>query len=96
MPVSRRSRASPTIVLAALAIVGFNALDGFFTYLRGRWAAQASEGTVRRLRHELYSHLEHLPCRYHDRADTGDLVQRCSSDVETVRVFLAAQVVEIA
>ena len=85
-----------TLVLAACGIVGFNALDGFFTYLRGRWAAQASEGTVRRLRHELYSHLERLPCRYHDRADTGDLVQRCSSDVETVRVFLAAQVVEIA
>ena len=33
---------------------------------------------------------------YHDQADTGDLVQRCSSDVETVRVFLASQVVEIA
>jgi ATP-binding cassette subfamily B protein len=85
-----------TLVLAASAIVGFNALDGFCTYLRGRLAAQASEGTVRRLRHLLYAHLEHLPCRHHDRADTGDLVQRCSSDVETVRVFLAAQVVEIA
>ncbi len=54
------------------------------------------KGSCRRLRHELYWHLERLPCAYHDRADTGDLVQRCSSDVETVRVFLAAQVVEIA
>ena len=85
-----------TIVPAAAAIVGFNAMHGLFTYLRGRWAAEASEGIVRRLRHELYSHLERLPAAYHDRADTGDLVQRCSSDVETVRVFLAAQVVEIA
>ncbi len=81
---------------AALAIVAFNAVHGFFTYLRGRWAAQASEGIVRRLRHELYAHLERLPCSYHDVADTGDLVQRCSSDVETLRVFLSAQVVEIA
>jgi ATP-binding cassette subfamily B protein len=84
-----------TLVPAALAIVGFNALHGLFTYVRGKWAADASEGIVRRLRHELYSHLERLPSVYHDRADTGDLVQRCSSDVETVRVFLAAQVVEI-
>ena len=84
------------ILPAALAIVGFNALHSFFTYLRGRWAAEASEGIVRGLRHRLYEHLERLPCRYHDGADTGDLVQRCSSDVETVRVFLAAQVVEIA
>lgn len=85
-----------TLIPAALCIVAFHAVHGFFTYVRGRWAAQASEGIVRRLRHELYSHLERLPCAYHDTADTGDLVQRCSSDVETVRVFMAAQIVEIA
>lgn len=85
-----------TLLPAALGIVGFNVLHGFFTYLRGRWSAQASEAVVRNLRHRLYAHLERLPAAYHDRADTGDLVQRCSTDVETVRVFLAAQVVEIA
>jgi ATP-binding cassette, subfamily B, bacterial len=88
--------AERTLVLSALAIVGFNILHGLFTFVRGKWAAEASEGIVRRLRHELYAHLERLPSVYHDKADTGDLVQRCSSDVETVRVFLAAQVVEIA
>jgi ATP-binding cassette subfamily B protein len=85
-----------TLVVTALAIVGFNVLNGLFTFVRGKWSAEASEGIVRHLRHELYSHLERLPSAYHDRADTGDLVQRCSSDVETVRVFLAAQVMEIA
>jgi len=84
------------LVPAGAAIVAFYAMHGFFTYLRGRWAAEASEGIVRRLRHRLYRHLGRLPSTYHDKADTGDLVQRCSSDVETVRVFLAAQVVEIA
>jgi ATP-binding cassette subfamily B protein len=84
-----------TLLPAALAIVGLNSLHGLLTYLRGKWAAEASEGIVRRLRHELYSHLERIPSSYYDQADTGDLVQRCSSDVETVRVFLAAQVVEI-
>ena len=84
-----------TLLPAAVAIVACNALNGFFTYLRGKWAAQASEGIVRELRHRLFVHLEHLPCAYHDEADTGDLVQRCSSDVETVRVFLAAQIVEL-
>ena len=37
---------------------------------------------------------QHL-ARHHDRNDTGDLVQRCTSDVETTRQFLAAQVMEI-
>ena len=85
-----------TLVPAGLAIVAFNALHGYFTFLRGRWAAEASESIVRRLRHRLYAHLERLPVAYLDRADTGDLVQRCSSDVETVRVFMAVQIVEIA
>lgn len=84
-----------TLLPAAALIVVFNAINGCFTFFRGRWAARASEGVVRDLRGRLFEHLEHLPCSYFDRADTGDLVQRCSSDVETVRVFLAAQIVEI-
>lgn len=85
-----------TLIACALAIIAFNTVHGLLTYVRGKWAAEASEGIIRGLRHEMYSHLERLPSVYHDRADTGDLVQRCSSDVETLRVFLAAQVVEIA
>ena len=50
---------------------------------------------ARRLRDALFHRLHHLPAKFFDEADTGDLVQRCSSDVETVRVFLATNVVEI-
>lgn len=86
-----------TVLLpSALIIISLNCLHGFFTYLRGKWTAEASESIVHSVRHELYEHLERLPAAYHDKADTGDLVQRCSSDVETLRVFLASQVVEIA
>ena len=81
--------------LTATAIVLLTALSGAGHYLRGRWTHQASEAIVRRLRERLYNHLERLPCAYHDRADTGDLVQRCTSDVETLRLFLGEQVVEI-
>ena len=81
--------------LSALLAVTATAAGGGFHYLRGRWAAQASERIVQRLRDVLYRHLEHLPARFHDAADTGDLVQRCSSDVETLRVFLSSDIVEI-
>ena len=79
---------------ASLFLV-ISALAGVFTYLRARWAAEASQAIVRGLRDRLYDHLQHLPCRYFDHAETGDLIQRCSSDVETLRKFLASQVVEI-
>jgi ATP-binding cassette, subfamily B, bacterial len=78
-------------LLAALA----TAVGGLFQYLRGRWAAIASEGIVRRVREELFHRLHHLRASFYDTADTGDLVQRCSSDVETLRVFLSSDVVEV-
>ncbi len=68
---------------------------GVFTYFRGRWSAIACESITARLRGRMYDHIQRLPCRTLDNSETGDLVQRCTSDVETVRVFLSNQVVEI-
>ncbi|MBL7032521.1 MAG: ABC transporter ATP-binding protein [Candidatus Delongbacteria bacterium] len=81
--------------LLAAVIVILVFLQGFFTYFKGRWAASASESIIKRLRERLYNHLQYLPFAYHARAETGDLVQRCTSDVETIRRFLAVQVVEM-
>ena len=78
-----------------LLIVGLTAFASGFMFLEGVLANQASESIVRRLRDRLFDRLQHLTCSYHDKAETGDLVQRCTSDVETTRAFLATQVVEI-
>jgi len=83
------------LVLSAVAGIGLTALGAACQYLQGRWAAIASEALARRLRETMYERMQHLPARFFDQADTGDLVQRCSSDVETVRVFLSSQVVQI-
>jgi len=81
-----------TAAVAGLLVTG---LGGCFLYLRGRFAAQASENIARRLRETLYQRLHHLRANFYDTADTGDLVQRCSSDVETLRVFLVSDTIEI-
>ncbi len=81
--------------LPALMLVVLNVLNGVFQYLRGRWTAQASESIAKNIRDRLYAHLQVLPYDYHVKAQTGDLIQRCTSDVETIRRFLSGQVVEI-
>jgi ATP-binding cassette, subfamily B, bacterial len=81
--------------VAALAIIVLTSIAGVFTYLRGYWSSRATESIARGLRDRLYDHLQHLPATFHDRWETGDVVQRCTSDVETVRMFLSTQVVEI-
>ncbi len=81
--------------VAAGAAVAITVVSGLFMYLKGRWAGIASEAVARDLRNGLYDHIQHLPCTYHDTADTGDLLQRCTSDIETFRAFLAVQGTEI-
>ncbi|MFP4053084.1 MAG: ABC transporter ATP-binding protein [Phycisphaerae bacterium] len=81
--------------IGGLLIVILTAVSGVFLFFKGRWVAQASEGITRSIRRRLYDHLQNIPCRFHDRFDTGDLVQRCTSDVETIHVFLSLQVAEI-
>ena len=79
----------------ALVIVGVTALGGVFQFIQKRWAAVASEKTAERIRERLYDHLQHLSYDYHVKAETGDLIQRCTSDVDTVRKFLSVQMVEV-
>jgi len=55
---------------------------------------KGSERFVKSLRDSLYSHIQRLPYSWHAKNPTGDIIQRCTSDVEVVRAFIADQVVE--
>jgi ATP-binding cassette subfamily B protein len=83
------------IPLIALGFVAFAGLQGIFTYLSGRLAAMSAEGSVERLRNFLYDHIQHLPFAYHGESDTGELVQRCTSDVDALRRFYNDQAIGI-
>lgn len=72
-----------------LAFLGLAAVAGGCTFWGGRQAARTAEGAVRRLRVFLYDHLQHLPFACHDRMQSGELIQRSSSDVEEIRRLLA-------
>ncbi len=86
---------SDTLWRIAAAIAVASAIAGLLLFARVWWSSNASERIVRALRDRLYGHIERLPMSWHDAAETGDIVQRCSSDVETVRLFLSSQIVEI-
>lgn len=83
------------VAMVAGAFVLFAALEGFFTFLSGRSASKAAEGTTERLRNYLYDHIQHLPFAYHAETDTGELIQRCTSDVDALRRFYNNQAIGI-
>ena len=81
--------------IMGLAMLLLSVVGGVFQFLRGKWMAEASESIAKTMRDKLYRHLQTLPFDYHVKAETGDLIQRCTSDVETIRRFLSSQVIEM-
>ncbi|NQT60388.1 MAG: ABC transporter ATP-binding protein [Bacteroidetes bacterium] len=77
-------------IFLLLTIVG-----GYFMYLKGIFSARAAEKSAMKMRNQLYEHLQSKSYEYHVKVESGDIMQRCTSDVETVRVFFAGQLTEI-
>lgn len=80
----------PALMIALVAIGA-----GTFVHLRQRFAARAAQNLAAGLRTRIYDHVQRLPCRSLERLESGDLLQRCTSDVDTVVLFLSEQVMMI-
>lgn len=93
--VGGRSNLAHNLWICGGVLIALAALNGIFTFLKGKWTAIAAETTAKNIRNSLYDHLQHVSYDYHVKAETGDLIQRCTSDVDTIRAFLAVQFVEI-
>ena len=81
--------------ICSVILIAITLVRGVFLYFKGKWSAVASESIAQKIRDKVYDHLQLLPYDYHVKSKTGDLIQRCTSDVETVRRFLAIQFVEV-
>jgi len=81
---------TPLVMLVLAA-----ALAGLFGYLQGYLAERVSQEVAFELRNTLFGRIESLSFSYHDRAQTGQLMTRLTSDVEQVRAFLGAGVLQL-
>jgi ATP-binding cassette subfamily B protein len=80
---------------AGFVVVAVAALGGIFSFIHRRSLSLGAEGLIKHLRDRLYSHIQRLPFEWHITIQTGDIVQRCTSDVDIVRNFVFAQMIEI-
>ena len=79
----------------ALGFVLLALVQGAFTFVSGRFAAQTAEGITLRLRNYLFDHIQRLSFTYHDHTSTGELIQRSTSDVDAMRRFFADQAIGV-
>jgi ATP-binding cassette, subfamily B, bacterial len=83
------------LALMALAFIALAATEGLFTFNSGRLASYSSESVTRRLRDYIYDHIQRLPFTYHDKTQTGELIERSTSDVDALRRFYSEQAIGI-
>ena len=80
----------PGLLIGVIAIFA-----GTCVHFRQRFAAIAAQNIAVKLRSRIYDHVQRLPCRTMERQESGDLLQRCTSDVDTVVLFLSEQMMMI-
>jgi len=83
------------IWIVAMIVVLISVFQGVAIFVRASVSTRAAENISEKQKNDLYDHIQKLPYDYHVKAKTGDLIQRCTTDVETVRRFISGQSMEI-
>ncbi len=81
-------RDASKVLWMSLAMVGFAGLRALFQFTQGALAARVAEGVAYDMRNALYAKIQSLSFSYHDRAQTGQLLTRATSDVDRVQRFV--------
>lgn len=75
------------VLWGVFVLVGLAAVRGVFNFAQSFWSEKASQNVAFDVRNMLYDQIQRLSFSYHDRAQTGQLLTRLTSDVEMVRQF---------
>ncbi len=81
--------------ILGLAVVGVAALSGLSMFVSRVCTSRAGENFAKNMRDSLFAHVQRLPMSWHDKNQTGDIIQRCTSDVEVIRNFVVTQLLEV-
>ena len=70
-------------------VAGFYALGVFASWLYNRLMVNVTQGTLRNLRNDLFTHMEGLPIKYFDTHAHGDIMSVYTNDVDTLRQVIS-------
>lgn len=84
-----------TLIVVAVCLIIFQVLRGGLMLINGYLKGCFSEGIAQNMRNSLFKHIGNLSFSYHNNVDSGDLIQRCTSDIETIKTFISSQLPEI-
>ena len=83
------------IWIVALAVLAVALVKVISQYSFRVFNTKGGETLVKTMRDKLFSHIERLPFSWHMKNKTGDIIQRCTSDIDTLRNFISEQMTGI-
>lgn len=83
------------IWLIAALIIAIGALQALFRYLTITNNTRGGEILLKSMRDRLFSHIQRLPYSWHMKNQTGDIIQRCTSDVDVIKNFVSEQLTSV-
>lgn len=84
-----------SVWILAVIIIALAFLQAVFTYCRMYFTTRANQVLMRRTRNKLFSHIQRLPLIWHVQHRTGDIIQRCTSDADTISNFITGQLINL-
>lgn len=81
--------------IMALAVLAVAAVQVASKYVFRVYNTKASEKLVKTMRDSLFRHIQRLPYSWHTSHRTGDIIQRCTSDIDTTKNFLSEQLTNL-
>ena len=81
--------------ILTLMIIGLALLSAVFRYLFTLFNTKGAESLVENMRNRLFSHIQRLPFSWHSQNQTGDIIQRCTSDVDMIKNFVSEQLTQV-
>ena len=76
-------------IFGALIILGsVYLISALGSYLQARLMLSISQGSIQRIRNDLFDSLQTLPVRYFDSHPTGEIMSRFTNDVDNIDVML--------
>lgn len=82
-------------ILCAAGVVLCAVMAGIFNFVSRMSTAKGTERFVKKLRDTLFAHTQYLPFSWHTENQTGDIIQRCTYDVDTAQRFVSHQLIEV-
>ena len=89
--IGEKGNVKQQLFYVALVVAGVAVLAAVCRYLFRMLNSMAAENLIQRMRDKLFEHIMHLPFTWHGANHTGDIIQRCTSDVATIKTFISEQ-----